>query len=263
MWEDSEMTTIVPSTTITLLPEEVTVKTINEQGVTNLVHTNIENIQQIFLKEQALETPLLPSQWGVVKYYRKNNYEGYVLTTAPTERTITLDTYLGGRDERQITIPVPPLLWVFEVRTDGNDTKSLTHSMMYALKHELLSMKDVVLNAPFPNLGIHHGICWGRENPPVPSSKSIQNIPARFFQQPFNNDLAGNRVNSFYYENEELGIRSHQTDSALHHMLHMADMLKEAKEAGEAFSYPFDTLKPTAGLTVEQAVKNYLPQLFN
>lgn len=256
------MTAIVPTTTITLLPEEVIVKTINEQGISSVAHTNIESIQQIFMKEQALETPLLPSQWGVVKYYRKNNYEGYVMTTAPTERTVYIDSRVGNESDPEITIPIPPLLWVFEVRTDETGTKSLTHSMMYALRHELLSFNDSVLNAPFPNIGIHHGICWGRENPPVPSSKSIQNIPARFFQQAFNNDLAHNRTNPIIYANESLGIREQETDSALLHMFYVADKLKESKEAGERFFYPFDTLKPTANLTVEHVVKMYMPQIF-
>lgn len=253
---------VVPVTTIELYPEEVKVITVNENGIKAVKNTNIENISAIFMKEQAMETPLLPSQWGVVKYYRKNNYEGYVLTTPATERKITIKGNFNRDNSIDVTVPVPPLLWIFEVNTSPCGTKRLTHSMMYALKHELLSLKDTVLHAPYPNIGISHGICWGRENPEVPSSKSIQNIPARFFSQPFNFDLSSNRVQRMDYRNEELNIRESGTDCAIYHMLDMADRLAAAKEAGETFSYPFDTLKTVGTSKVEDVIRSYLPMIF-
>lgn len=253
---------VVPVTTIELYPEEVKVTTINEKGIKSVKNTNIDNISAIFMKEQAMETPLLPSQWGVVKYYRKNNYEGYVLTTPPTERKITIDARFNRDENLEITIPVPPLLWIFEVNTTPDGSKNLTHSMMYALKHELLSFKDAVLHAPYPNIGIHHGICWGRVNPEVPTSKSIQNIPARFFSQPFNFDLSSNRVKPFDYSNEEFNIRQTSTDSAIYHMLEMSEKLAAAKDAGETFSYPFDTLKSVGTQKVEDVVRAYMPMIF-
>lgn len=251
----------VPTTTITLAPEQVTVATVNEQGIKSVKNTNIENIQQIFMKEQAMETPLLPSQWGVVKYYRKNHYEGYVLTTPPTERQVVMDIRQDGVP-REMTIPVPPLVWIFEVMTDSNNNKKLTHSMMYVIKHELLSLNDKVLHAPFPNLGVSHGICWGRENPSTPTSKSIQNLPARYFSQPFNNDLAHNRVKSFRYTPIVNGD-SFETDNAVHHMVTLARELEESKEAGEDYSYPFNTLKEAGTMDVNAALHAYLPRIFN
>lgn len=249
-----------PSTTIVLEPEKVTVTTVDEQGVKSVKNSNIETIQQIFMKEQALETPLLPSQWGIVKYYRKNHYEGYVMTTPPTERRITFDFYSGNNLPTEITIPVPPMLWLFEVMTDANGNKKLTHSMTYVLKHELLSLKDPVLHAPYCNIGVNHGICWGNRVPEAPTAKSLQNIPARFFSQPFNFDLSGNRVKEFLWEhpngNEE------RTDVAVYHMIKLANELAAAKEAGETYSYPFESLKAAGNLDVNAVIKSYLPGLF-
>ncbi|WP_263117491.1 prokaryotic E2 ligase family D protein [Bacillus subtilis] len=245
-----------PTTTIVLGPETVTVTVENEQGMKSVKNTNMENVQQIFMREQSIETPLLPSQWGVVKYYRKNNFEGYVLTTPPTERKVSFDTGARGIPE-EATIPVPPLLWVFEVRTSDDGSKSLTHSMMYALKHELLSFKDKVFHAPYPNIGVSHGICWGDENPLVPTGKSIQNIPARFFGQPFNSDLSSNRVASF-----ESDILEERTDNALYHMAQLARDLAQSKEAGEEYVYPFDSLK-SSSMDVKDAISAYLPRILS
>ncbi|MES9681625.1 hypothetical protein ABWK22_01590 [Gottfriedia acidiceleris] len=249
-----------PSTTIVLEPEKVTVMTVDENGIKQHKNTNIETIQQIFMKEQAIETPLLPSQWGVIKYYRKDHYEGYVMTTPATERVVRFDVYNRSGVPAEATIPVPPQLWVFEVMTDQNGNKKLTHSMMYILKHELLSLKDKVFHAPFCNIGISHGICWGRSVPEVPTGKSIQNIPARFFAQPFNFDLSSNRVKEFQYTHENGNTET--TDVAVYHMLAQAKKLAEAKEAGEEFVYDFDSLKPAGSLDVQAAIKAYLPGIF-
>lgn len=245
-----------PTTTIVLGPENVTVTVENEQGMKSVKNTNMENVQQIFMREQSLETPLLPSQWGVVKYYRKNNFEGYVLTTPPTERKVYFDTGIGGIPE-ETTIPVPPLLWIFEVRTSDDGSKSLTHSMMYALKHELLSFKDKVFHAPYPNIGVSHGICWGDEIPSVPTGKSIQNIPARFFSQPFNSDLSDNRVPSFRSD-----ILGDDTSNALFHMVKLANDLALSKEEGQEYIYPFDSLK-ASNMDVKDAITAYLPRILS
>lgn len=250
----------IQKTTIVLDPEQVTVTTLSDTGVKTVKQSNIETIQQIFMKEQALQTPLLPSQWGVVKYYRKNHYEGYVLTTAPTEREVTFDINNSQVIPESTILPVPPLLWIFEVMTDQDGNKKLTHSMVYVLKHELLSFKDKIMHAPFCNIGVSHGICWGNRYPEVPVSKSIQNIPARFFSQPFNSDLSGNRVKEFTFDNPSGD--DFTTDSALYHMVREANRLAAAKEAGETYVYPFDSLKPITAMDVETAVKTYLPSIF-
>lgn len=252
------MSSLVTKTVITLEESSTTVEVTYKDGLKEKKNSNIENIQQIFMKEQAMETPLLPSQWGVVKYYRKNNYEGYVLTTPPTEREVTFDVHQSEFRGTRI-VPIPPMLWIFEVQNGDNDKKKLTHSMAYVLKHELLSFNDVVLHAPFPNIGVNHGICWGKENPPVPSSKSIQNIPARFFGQPFNFDLASSRVQEFLYN---FNGAEQNTDSAFYHMHLLAKQLEEAKENDEAFNYPFDTLKTAGTSRVKDAVKTYMPSIF-
>jgi hypothetical protein len=133
--------------------------------------------------------------------------------------------------------------------------------MMYVLKHELLSLKDKVWHAPFCNIGVSHGICWGSRTPEVPTSKSIQNIPARFFTQPFNFDLSGNRVKPFDWTHPNGNTES--TDVAVYHMINEAKKLAAAKEAGEEYSYPFDSLKPAGSLDVQAAIKAYLPGLFS
>lgn len=255
--------TITPSTTIVMEPEKVTLTTIDDKGIKTVKNTNIENIQQVFLKEQAMETPLLPSQWGVVKYYRKNNYEGYVMTTPPTEREVNF------RCNRPIpdyaTVPIPPMLWIFEVRKDQDGKKTLSHSMCYAIKHELLSLKDQLLIAPFPNIGIGHGICWGDILPPAETGKSLQNIPARFFSAPFNYDLSSGRVKTFNYTTPEVEGEEgefFQTDNAIHHMESLSRRLRERQEAGEVFSYPFPELKEGSNLTAESAIRMFLPGIF-
>lgn len=243
-------------TVITLEKNKITIDSFGEDGIKSTKNTNLENLQQVFLNEQALETPLLPSQWGVVKYYRKNNFEGYVLTTAPTVRKVTFDCRLKDHEEEELEIPLPPLLWIFEVRTEQNGNKVLQHSMVYALKHELLSFKDTVYHAPFPNIGISHGICWGSGNPSATSSKSLQNIPARFFSQPFNHDLAHDRVNSFEYEDEDGDFNP--TTNALEFMQKIG---QEYAEQGEEYAFPYDLLKKVGNFKVEDVVKNYLPSL--
>lgn len=252
---------IKPSTVIVMEEDKVTVTVTNRSGIKKVTNTNVENIQQIFMREQAMETPLLPSQWGVVKYYRKNNYEGYVLTTPPTERNVTFTVNRAGVPG-QLTVPVPPLVWIFELMDEEDGGKKLMHTMMYVLKHELLSLKDKVWHAPFPNIGVSHGICWGHGNLPVIlSSKSIQNIPARFFQQPFNFDLSINRVRSF--EHRDHNGRIETTDNAVHYMMKIARQLEEKKAAGEPFDFPFEDLKPVGTFDVEQVIRNTMPGIFH
>ncbi|UOE58131.1 prokaryotic E2 ligase family D protein [Cytobacillus oceanisediminis] len=250
------------STMILLEPERVTVTTTNEDGIKTVKNTNIENIQRIFMKEQAMETELLPSQWGVVKYYRKNHYEGYVMTTPPATRKITLDLR-SNHIPAELTIPVPPLVWIFEIFKNAQGEKTLTHSMIFTIKHELLSLKDKVLHAPYPNIGVNHGICWGRGNTPsVPTAKSLQNVPARFFSQPFNFDLSVNRVKLFNHVNPDTST-AEQTDSAIYHMIKLAKEFEEAKNEGKEYSYPFETLKEAGTMDVERAIRNTLPGIFS
>lgn len=242
-------------TVITLEKEKITIDSFGEDGMKSTKNTNLENLQQVFLNEQAIETPLLPSQWGVVKYYRKNNYEGYVLTTAPTVRTVTFDCNLESWQAEELEIPLPPLLWIFEVRAEQDGSKVLQHSMVYALKHELLSLNDNVFHAPFPNIGISHGICWGTGNPSATVAKSLQNIPARFFSQPFNFDLSNDRVQSFEYvdENDNTCLST----NAVYFIQKIGhDYLEQ-----EDFAFPYDLLKPVGNLKVSDVVKNYLPSL--
>ncbi|MEK1828780.1 hypothetical protein AAAC51_06425 [Priestia megaterium] len=246
-------------TTIFMGKDQVTVTTVDELGMKSIKQTSIDNVQAVFMLEQAMETPLLPSQWGVVKYYRKNHYEGYVLTTAPSERIVNFDTRRDGVPE-SMTVPIPPLVWIFEVLTN-NSGKKLMHSMVYVLKHELLSLKDDVLHCPYPNIGVSHGICWGRDLPSVPTGKSIQNIPARFFSQPFNTDLSTNRTEMVNLTLPNGSTR--ETDNALDHMIYCGNLLEKSKKEETPFVYPFETLKKAGTLNVEKAIKNYLPGVFN
>lgn len=251
---------IEPSTTIVLGKEQVTVTTVKENGVKKVVSTNIENLQQIFMREQAVETPLLPSQWGVIKYYRKNNYEGYVMTTPPGEREVHFPANTGRGIPTEMLLPMPPMVWIFEIRQNTDGSKTLSHSMVYVIQHEVLSLKDKVLHAPYPNIGVNHGICWGSGHTPlVPSSKSVQNIPARFFSQPFNFDLAANRVQEF---ETMIGSQPSRTDSAVYHMVKTANDYQEAQTAGRPYTYPFQELKPVGTKDLEQVIRLTLPGIF-
>lgn len=249
-----------PSTTIHMEPSKVTVTTVNADGIKKSTNTNIENIQQIFMNQQSIETPFLPSQWGVVKYYRKDHYEGYVLTKEATERKVMI---LQGNTGNELILPLPPMIWFFEIMTNPTGDKTLTHSMTYVIKHELLSMSDIVYHAPYPNIGTSNGICWGAGNlPAVPTSKSIQNIPARFFTQPFNNDLAHNRVKPITQNHPAITRNTPGSDHAVTHMKMLAYDLEECKKEGKPFIYPFETLKETANMTVEKAARMSMPNLF-
>jgi hypothetical protein len=228
-------------------PVEIMVETINDAGIKRKVPTNLQNIQAIFSKEQIIESPLLPTNWGVIKFYQKGNYEGYILTTPPQVREVNV----VGSKKRKGKLPLPPLLWFFEVLVTGQ-SRRLTHTMVFALKHEVLSMEDELFHAPFPNVGVGHGICWGSSgSPQVGSIKSLQNVMPRFFSQAFNGDLAGGRLNRFTNEDGQ------QSESAY---CHITTLIKQYKDDPEKFVYPLQDLR-SSGSNIQAMAQHYLPNL--
>lgn len=249
------MNNATQKTTIEFLNKQILVRETLDSGIENITETNLQTLVELFARDHLNETPFLPSQWGVVKYYKKGDYEGIVLTTPPSNRSVSF-TGNTGPCPKKISLTVPPLLWVFEILSTPNK-KSLTHSMVYALKHELLSLNDRVYVAPFPNIGIEHGICWGSGNQPeLFTMRSLQHIPARFFQQPFNADLSTGRTESF-----RSPVTKAASNSGLDHMFYVHQLAEEAAERGEDFLYPFHTLKPDPQETAQRAIERYLSNI--
>lgn len=249
------MTFVDSETIIHMKDDTVKITTKDELGISKVINTNLEELKNVFLVDSKMETPFLPSQWGVVKYYKKQEYEGFVLTTPPTIRKVVFDS--RGHKSEPVELPVPPLLWIFEVLTSGKK-RSLTHSMVFALRNELLSLADMVYEAPFPNIGISNGICWGNNNTPsVQSSRSLQNIPAQFFSQPFNGDLSQNRVKSF----ESVHTQGKSSTCGLQFMKHLSKTHQVAATVDKPFLYPFDMLKVSGHSTAQQVIEKYLPNI--
>lgn len=247
-------------TNINITPSNVTVKTIDADGIQKVKNSNIPALREVFGSIGGIETPFLPSQWGVVKYYKVDNFEGYILTTPPGEREVTFDISGVIEEDTKYIVPVPALLWIFQIRK-GESRSVIDYSMVYAIKHELISMDQELYRAPFPNIGIGEGICWG-QTIDVPTPKSVQQLPSRFFETPFNFDLSSSVIdNHELHENARSFIEYIDSPSrnAVAHMVSLSEYLKEAKENDEEFEYPFGNLQEDMSLS--QAISRYLPEV--
>jgi len=225
-------------TVIRISTDSVIVESQNEQGVRSSKHTNLESIQNILSADQRFETPLLPGQWGVQKYIRKDNEELFVLSVPPTIRDVEYDFRNNDVDEeRRFRIPTPGTLWLFHVSYNpANESRVLRNTMAYALANPIMSENDRVYKMPFSNVGSY--VCWGSSSdaPVITNSKAIQSFPTQFFLRPFNNDLGDNRFRAFQDDREG------REDIRLFRVQHLFDWLAHklstAEAAGETFEFP-------------------------
>lgn len=242
-------------TVIRLREDSIIIEEERENGMKAVKHTNLETLQNILTADVHIETPLLPGQWGVQKYLRKDDLEGYVITVPEMVREVKFDFRQNGVDEtRAYTIPVPASVWFFTVRYNPADnTRQLVQSMAYAIKNPILSENDPVFHLPVAN--ISGGICWGsgRSTPEIGSAKSIQSIPTQFFLRPFNNDLSDNKFESF---NDE---REGREDVRLFRVQHLFDFLDYKLKQDEGYTFPYDVLRGDG--TFDQRMRRFFSEI--
>ena len=244
-------------TVIRINPSTITVESKNEAGIVSTKHTNLEALQNILQADQRFETPLLPGQWGVQQYIRKDNREYYAITVPPTIREVTYDFRNNDLDEsRSFRIPTPASLWMFTVQYNpASQERIIRHVMAYAIKNPILTESDQLYKMPFSNIGSY--VCWGSSSdmPKITSAKSMQSVPTQFFLRPFNNDLGDNRFQSFYDDREG---REEVQLFRVQHLFELLDVkLKEAQEAGETFDFPLDKLS-RYGMNYRDAVRSLI-----
>lgn len=222
-------------TIIRLKEDQITVETVTN-GVSSVKPTNLEALQQILVSDVHLETPLLPGQWGVQKYFLKGNVEGYVITVPEGVRDVKYD-YEDDEDPTDYKIPVPASVWMITVNYDaGTGMRRINYVRAMALANPILSEEDYCYEMPFPNIG--SAICWGSssDTPSVLNAKSLQSVPTQFFVRPFNNDLSDDKFEPFYEDRE--GHERVQLFRIPHLFEYMADRLAKDPE----YKFPTDKL---------------------
>lgn len=242
-------------TIIHLTDREVKVTQKNDDGMSSTKNTSLEAITNILTAQQSFKTPLLPGQWGVIKYIRQDTNEFYAYTVPPSIREVSYDFRNNDVDEtRTFRIPVPAQLWLFKVRYNpADDTRRLHSAMVHALKNPIMSENDPVFKMPFSNVG--GNVCWGSssDTPVINSAKSLQSTPTQFFLRPFNNDLGDNRFNAF---NDDREGREGVSIFRVQHLFdYMHEKLAAAEEAGETYAFPDSCLRSSR--TVQEAIHDY------
>lgn len=190
----------VNKTSIHLLPDSVQVEVVRN-GQRSIKNTNIQALQEVLTRGERIETPLLPFGWGVQKYTKVNNMEQYVIATPPARQVASYDmrSETGENKIEKFNIISPATLWIIHVQHNpANDTRRYRHGVAFALKGPVLGLNDQLYTFPFSNSSGSY-LCWGTEAdyPVLGGSKSIMTVPDRFFANPFNSDLDGNRFDEF------------------------------------------------------------------
>lgn len=146
-----------------------------------------------FNAHTSMRTPLLPGQWGTRFYAKKGNYEYFVLTIAPKNRTVKWDSGDDDEDYYNYDIETPPLCWFVKIQQNG-DSYRLIDSYLFALKNDLITMNDDLYLAPFTNVYSSNAICWnGSISMNLPSPAAVISLDAAFFNAQFNSDLDDNK----------------------------------------------------------------------
>lgn len=247
-------------TSIHLRPSSIEIEMIKD-GKRTIKPTSLQAVQELLSRGDRTETPLLPSQWGVQKYTRINNREQFVISVPETRHTSRYDMRgeTGDREAKEFEIVAPPTLWLIYTEVNpANESRRYVHGNAYALKQPILTLNDNVFRFPFSNVS-EGFVCWGNgdDYPVLSQAKSIQSIPDRFFANPFNSDLDGNKFSSF---NSKINGRSLIVERTFHLLRHMDERIKEADKAGETFSFDKDILIRTHSVqdVIEQGQRNYM-----
>lgn len=234
-------------------PDSIQVES-TRNGQKSIKNTNLRAIQEVLTRGERIETPLLPSPWGVQKYVKVNNRELYVITTPPHIHNMTYDFRHDDLDQiTEYKLPVPGFCWIIVVdHNPANDTRRYVHGMAYALKQQILSENDQLWKFPFSNVD-DSWMCWGsQENYPViGKAKSIMTIPDRFLTNPTNNHLDHSKYTPFEAEVNGRTIRLQKTS---HLFEYLAKEQSKAEEKGENAQFKYDILKKHR--TLNQAIDN-------
>lgn len=249
-------------TSIHLTSDSVQIETVRE-GRRTIKNTTIPAIQEILTRNERVQTPLLPFGWGVQRYLKIDNREQYVIATPETRHTASYDMRgeTGDREPAKFEIVAPAALWIFHVEHNPQtDTRTYRHGVAYAIKQQVLTMNDVLYKFPFSNTDGDY-LCWGNESdyPVLGGSKSIMTIPDRFFANPFNSDLDGNKYNSF---REEVNGQTVVRERCIHLLQHMDKDVKEKEAKGEIPKFRNDILQRvgTLGDILERHTANRMPR---
>lgn len=219
-------------TSIHLNPDSIQIEVVRN-GQRSIKNTNLQSIQQVLTKGERIESPLLPYGWGVQKYTKVNNREQYVIATPPLRHRAAYDMRreTGGGVEH-FEIIAPAAVWIIHVEHNpATDARRYLHGVAYAIKQQVLSLNDRLYRFPFSNSSESY-LCWGteRDYPVLGGSKSIQTIPDRFFQNPFNSDLDGNKFIPFQ---DEVNGRTITRERTIHLLQHMDKEIKNAIKEGK------------------------------
>jgi hypothetical protein len=247
-------------TSIHLNPDSVQIEVVRN-GQRSLKNTNIQAVQEVLTRGERMETPLLPFGWGVQKYTKVNNREQYVIATPQARIKARYDMRgeTGDREHKEYDIVTPAAVWIFHVEHNpATDARRYLHGVAYAVKQQVLSLNDQLYRFPFSNSNESY-LCWGteRDYPVLGASKSIQTIPDRFFQNPFNSDLDGGKYSRFQ---DEVNGNTITRERCIHLLQYMDKVTKEADEKGEVPKFRNDILLPTIrlGEAIEQWSHQYL-----
>lgn len=225
-------------------------------GVTSRKHTTLEEVQRILSRDRSLQTPLLPGHWGTQMYAMNGSRELYVMSTPPHVRTVSYDYRGEGGDIKEFKIPLPPLLWLFNIGKNSGGELRLRHTMVYALRNWVMSDRDNLFYFPFPNVSDY--CCWGDNTPRLGTAKSITSLPDQFFNGHFNSDLDGDRYSPFHWEKNGRRIQAFRGSHLLEY-LHEMQALAEAK--GENAEFNYDCLRRYNSLTVADGIRRALDRL--
>ena len=247
-------------TSIHLNPDSIQIEVVRD-GKRSLKNTNIQAIQEVLTRGERIKTPLLPFGWGVQMYTKVNNREQYVIATPQTRHKANYDMSRetrGGIESFEIVAPAA--IWIIHVEHNpANDSRRYLHGVSYAIKQQVLSLNDQLFKFPFSNTSDSY-ICWGteRDYPVLGGSKSIQTVPDRFFANPFNSDLDGNKYTPFQ---DTVNGQSITRERTIHLLQYMDKEVKKSLEEGNEPKFNNDILIPHShrlGETIENWARQYL-----
>jgi hypothetical protein len=245
---------------IHLNPDSVQIETVRN-GQRSLKNTNIQAIQEVLTRGERMETPLLPFGWGVQKYTKVNNREQYVIATPQARIKARFDMRgeTGERENTEYDIVTPAAVWIFHVEHNpATDARRYLHGVAYATKQQVLSLNDQLYRFPFSNSNDSY-LCWGseRDYPVLGGSKSLQTIPDRFFQNPFNSDLDGGKYNRF---DDEVNGQKIVRERCIHLLQYLDKETKTADQEGRPAQFKNDILIPEVrlGEAIERWRRQYL-----
>ncbi len=148
-----------------------------------------------FLQEPAVAAAFshkqMDSGWlpdGIVRVGTGKKGPWYVYAVGPRNVSITIKEPRArkkGSSPKQgtVTIPIPTTVLV----------QMGKESFLFALKTPAFDPKAQVYEAPFPNVHSNGVICWGTNAKPKADPWKAKETWERFFQSPFNSDLANHK----------------------------------------------------------------------